>query len=55
MHYKLKKTLEYNITKIYSRIPVTRTLKGSEKQFELTGNACHPSQVIRVRVIEVLL
>ena len=28
---------------IYSRIPVTQTLKGNKKQFELVGNSSYPS------------
>ena len=28
---------------LYSRTPVTRTLKGNEKQFELPGNLSYPS------------
>ena len=31
----------------YSRAPVTRTLKGNEKQFELAGNSSYPSSSYR--------
>ena len=32
-----RKSLIHETRKYYSRTPVTRTLKGSEKQFELAG------------------
>ena len=55
MHYKLKKkNLEYNITKIYSRIPATRTLKESETQLELAGNSSYPSPSYRGSTVKAI-